>query len=291
MHSLGGAPGQRGAQQTQSASLCQRPPWAGSAGPWSSIRGEEHAGKSPDPLQLWSQSSRLTNWRYLRNNATLPGQLLTISHATNWLLNTRVHKNFTEFKLNYKCVEITILKKICYSPMYATLSVTMYLLWLTLEYGISEWFPTGTMYNFWKENERKFSGEDTDAADAVISRYLTIWMLILWWGLSIEAKDWRKGSMAGSESSPQLISIRILTFLSNAAALMASSINGQNLFNYRSQSEEIKQKRRNGLTETNGFFCGSGSPARLFKASGGEVLHDGYIDIVLGLWDDGENSL
>lgn len=142
--------------------------------------------------------------------------------------------------------------------MYATLSVTMYLLWLTLEYGISDWFPTGTMYTFWKQNERKFSGKDTVSvypqADAFISCCLTILMLISWRGLSIEARDWRKGSMAGSESCPQLISIRIFTFLSNAAVLMASSMNGQNLFNHRTQSERTKQKGWNGLTETNGFL-------------------------------------
>lgn len=72
---------------------------------------------------------------------------------------------------------------------------------------------------------------------------LTIWMLICWWGLSIEARESRKGSMAGSESCPQLISIRILTFLSNTAILMASSMSGQYLFDQRTQSEDVKQKR------------------------------------------------
>ena len=33
-------------------------------------------------------------------------------------------------------------------PIYAILSVTMYLLWFTLEWGISDWFPTGTMDSF-----------------------------------------------------------------------------------------------------------------------------------------------
>lgn len=75
---------------------------------------------------------------------------------------------------------------------------------------------------------------------------LTIWMLICWWGLSIEARESRKGSMAGSESCPQLISIRILTFLSNTAILMASSMSGQYLFDQRSEvvkeSEDVKEK-------------------------------------------------
>lgn len=66
VHSLRAAPGLRGAQQTQSSSLCQRPPWARPARPRSSIWGEEHAGKPPDPLQLWSHSSPRTSWRYLR---------------------------------------------------------------------------------------------------------------------------------------------------------------------------------------------------------------------------------
>lgn len=65
---------------------------------------------------------------------------------------------------------------------------------------------------------------------------LTIWTLIPCWGLFIEARDWRKGSMAGSESCPQLISIRTFTLLSNAADLMASSIKGQYLLSETIQS-------------------------------------------------------
>lgn len=42
--------------------------------------------------------------------------------------------------------------------------------------------------------------------------------------------------------------------------------------------------------ETNGFFWLSGLPLRLFKARGGEVLHDSYINIVLSLRDGGDNS-
>lgn len=83
---------------------------------------------------------------------------------------------------------------------------------------------------------------------------LTIWTLIPWWGLFIEARDWRKGSMAGSESCPQLISIRTFTLLSNAADLMASSIKGQYLFSERIQSEEIKQKEVSSFVETNLFL-------------------------------------
>lgn len=84
VHSQGGAPGRRGLQQTQSSSLCWRPSWAGSAGTLSSILGEEHAGKLQDPLQLWSKSSPLTSWRYLRNNTAdkFP------TDSQKWLFNT-----------------------------------------------------------------------------------------------------------------------------------------------------------------------------------------------------------
>lgn len=120
---------------------------------------------------------------------------------------------------------------------------------------------------------------------------LTIWMLISFWGLSNEARDWRKGSMAGSESCPQLISIRIFTFFSNAAVLMASSMNDQYLVQWKDPEGQIKQEEFKGNFVLCVCVCGWGSPLRLLKASGGEILHDGYIDIVLGLRDGGENSL
>lgn len=47
--------------------------------------------------------------------------------------------------------------------------------------------------------------------------------------------------MAGSDFNPQLISIRIFTFLSNAALLMASSMYGQYLNREREQIEENRQ--------------------------------------------------
>lgn len=37
-------------------------------------------------------------------------------------------------------------------PIYATLSVTMNLLWFTLEWGILDWLPTGTIKTFWKKS-------------------------------------------------------------------------------------------------------------------------------------------
>lgn len=54
-----------------------------------------------------------------------------------------------------------------------------------------------------------------------------------------------------------------------------------------------KQSKRGGTVwrKQMVFFGGSASPPRLFKACGGEVLHDGHIDKVFGLWDDGENGL
>lgn len=63
----------------------------------------------------------------------------------------------------------------------------MYLLWLTLEYGISDWFATGTMYSFWKENDvqtkkRKFSGGDVCLQQMflshVVSYYLDVDILL-----------------------------------------------------------------------------------------------------------------
>lgn len=71
-------------------------------------------------------------------------------------------------------------------------------------------------------------------------------MLIPRSGLFIAARDWRKGSMAGSESCPQLISIRILTCLSNAAVLMASSMTGQYLLNKQSK---VKKCSKNWQTD------------------------------------------
>lgn len=58
--------------------------------------------------------------------------------------------------------------------------------------------------------------------------------------------------MAGSETFPQLISIRIFTFLSNAAALMVSSISDQYLFNKTPQSE---QKQQHCPRKKNYFTC------------------------------------
>ena len=37
--------------------------------------------------------------------------------------------------------------------MYDTLSVTMYLLWFTLAYGISVLFPTGTTNSLWNKKK------------------------------------------------------------------------------------------------------------------------------------------
>lgn len=74
VHSQDGFPGQRGSQQTQSASPDQKQPWAGSARPWSSIQGKEHVGKSPVPRPLWLESNPLTNWKYLWNITELAAQ-------------------------------------------------------------------------------------------------------------------------------------------------------------------------------------------------------------------------
>lgn len=72
-------------------------------------------------------------------------------------------------------------------------------------------------------------------------------MLIPRSGLSIAARDWRKGSMAGSESCPQLTSIRILTCLSNAAVLMASSMTGQYLLNKESKVKKWSKEWQTDL--------------------------------------------
>lgn len=121
---------------------------------------------------------------------------------------------------------------------------------------------------------------------------LTISMLMWWSGLFNEARDWRKGSMAGSESRPQLISIRILTFLSNAAILMASSINGQYLFDYYStQRGEVKPQSYTVDGNKTVSFVRHSSPYGPIKACGGEVLHDSNINVVFSLWDGGENCL
>lgn len=50
--------------------------------------------------------------------------------------------------------------------------------------------------------------------------------------------------MAGSETFQQLISILIFTFLSNAAALMVSSMSDQYLFNRRPKSAETAKKKK-----------------------------------------------
>lgn len=83
---------------------------------------------------------------------------------------------------------------------------------------------------------------------------LTIWMLIPWWGLSIEASEWRKGNMTGSESCPQLISILIFTFLSKAAVLRASSMSGQYLLSETIQREDMKQIKRATYMEIDRFL-------------------------------------
>lgn len=49
------------------------------------------------------------------------------------------------------------------------------------------------------------------------------------------------------------------------------------------EEEKLKNKAKevSCVMEITGFFCGS--PLRLVKAHDGEVLHDGYIHVVLGL--------
>lgn len=116
---------------------------------------------------------------------------------------------------------------------------------------------------------------------------LTIWTLIPCSWLSIAAKDWRKGSMAGSEARPQLISMRIFTFLSYAAALMVSSMRDQYLSNKTPPSE---QKQKGGKQKWLSVQ-GSGSPPGFLKRHGGGVIHDGNVNEVPGLRNDGENSL
>lgn len=90
--------------------------------------------------------------------------------------------------------------------------------------------------------------------------------------------------MAGSESRPQLISIRMLTFLSNAAILMASSINGQYLFDYYStQRGEVKPQSYTADGNKTVSFVRHSSPYGPIEACGGKVLHDSYINVVFSL--------
>lgn len=152
-HSLDCVPDPRGGQRILSASLCWIRPSAGGTGSYCSLESEECSGKWPDSLQLWSESSHPPSWRYLCWKTVFSGQLLT----------QFIFKKPPLITLN-SSIDINI-----NSPTYATLSVTMYLLWLTLVYGISDWFPTGTMYSFWNNNKNRWLlGE----LSSIVKKYL-----------------------------------------------------------------------------------------------------------------------
>lgn len=127
---------------------------------------------------------------------------------------------------------------------------------------------------------------------------LTIRIVMFWPGECMEARDSRKGSMAGSESRPQLISIRILTCRSNAALLIASSMTGQYLMYRGNRGGKKKPKSytvwcKQTISNIMVPLCGpcrSSSPLRMYEACGGEVFHDGHVNVVAGTWDDWQDG-